>query len=160
MDSTQFKQRIVGAIVLVALGVIFIVASLDKIQSPQDFAQNIANYRLLPHPWINTVAVVLPWLEILVGSLLVVGIWIKSTIIMSNGMLFLFILAIGLALHQGLDISCGCFSTEPAAHKMSRWTLYWNFIWLIWGMIVLAYDNGKYTLPILFSFAGKSKASL
>ena len=66
-------------------------------------------------------------------------------------MLVLFILAIIQALLRDLDISCGCFSTDPDDHKMTRWTLYWNIIWLGWGIIIVRYHRFQYTLrDILF----------
>jgi len=135
----------------VALGLVFIVASLDKIQNPENFATNIANYRLLPYQLINLSAIVLPWLEIITGTLLVLGVWIRAAATLTCGMLVLFILAISQALLRDLDISCGCFSTDPADHKMTRWTLYWNIIWLGWGIIVVRYSEFQYTLrDILF----------
>lgn len=127
------------------LGVVFIAASLDKIQNPQNFAENIANYRLLPYPVINLVAIVLPWVEITTGVLLVAGIWITTNAVIMSGMLVAFSVAIFQALLRNLDISCGCFSTDPSAHAMTRWTLTWNLIWLGWGMAVLFLDQGKYT---------------
>jgi uncharacterized membrane protein YphA (DoxX/SURF4 family) len=93
----------------VALGVVFIVASLDKIQDPAAFAENIANYRIVPHEFIHIMAITLPWLEIVVGALLLLGIWTRANAALAFGMLFAFILAISQALIRDLDISCGCF---------------------------------------------------
>jgi uncharacterized membrane protein YphA (DoxX/SURF4 family) len=137
---------VVVTLLRVALGLVFIVASLDKIQHPESFATNIANYRLLPYQLINLSATVLPWLEIITGTLLVAGVWIRAAATLTCGMLLLFIMAISQALLRDLDISCGCFSTDPADHKMTRWTLYWNIIWLGWGMIVVCYQKLQYTL--------------
>lgn len=130
----------------VALGAVFIVASLDKIQNPENFATNIANYRLLPYQLINLTAIVLPWLEIITGTLLVLGLWIRSAAILTCGMLVLFIFAISQALVRDLDISCGCFTTNPDDHRMTRWTLYWDIIWLGWGILVVRYHHFQYTL--------------
>lgn len=127
------------------LGVVFIAASLDKIQNPQNFAENIANYRLVPYPFINLIAIVLPWVEIITGVLLVAGIWIKTNAVIISGMLVAFSVAISQALLRNLDISCGCFSTDPSAHAMTRWTLYWNLVWLGWGIAVFFLDHGRYT---------------
>jgi putative oxidoreductase len=130
----------------IALGVVFIAASLDKIQNPQSFADNIANYRVMPYQLVNLVAVTLPWVEIVTGSLLVTGIWIRTNALIVSGMLVVFSLAILQALLRNLDISCGCFSTDPAAYKMTRLTLYWNLIWLCWGILVTLCDQGRYTV--------------
>jgi uncharacterized membrane protein YphA (DoxX/SURF4 family) len=135
----------------VALGVVFIVASLDKIRDPETFATAVANYRLLPYTVINGIAVLLPWLEVVTGSLLVLGIWIRANTVIVWCLLFAFSIAIIQALARGLDISCGCFSTNPDADRMSLWTLIWDLIWLGWGGLIWTFDLGQYSLFTLFS---------
>ena len=158
-DTEDMKKLIFHPAVItllrVALGLVFIVASIDKIQHPESFAINIANYRLLPYQLINVSAIVLPWLEIVTGSLLVLGLWIRAAGILTCGMLLTFIAAISQALLRDLDISCGCFSTDPADHRMTRWTLYWNIIWLGWGMIIVYYHRFQYTLWDILSKGGR-----
>ena len=129
----------------IALGLVFILASTDKILKPDNFAKNIANYRVLPYEYINAVAIALPWLEIITGSLLLVGIWIRANALLTSSMLLVFIFAIAQALWLDLDISCGCFNTDPAAHKMTRWTLYWDILWLSWGTILLIFGRDAYS---------------
>lgn len=126
----------------VALGVVFIWASLDKIADPEAFAWNISHYRMVPQGLINLMAVGLPWIEIVCGVCLVLGLWVRPALLAVNGMLVVFIVAILSALSRDLDISCGCFSTDPAAHSMTRWTLYWDIIWLAMGLHALLLDRG------------------
>ena len=135
----------------VALGAVFIVASLDKIQNPEAFAKTIANYRLLPYKFINGIAIGLPWIEVVTGTLLVLGIWIRAGTAIVWGLLFAFSIAISQALARGLDISCGCFTTNPAAERMSLWTLIWDLIWLSWGVLVWIFDHGHYSLSKLLN---------
>ncbi len=130
----------------VALGLVFIIASADKIQHPDQFARAIANYRLFPYEFINGVAIVLPWLEMITGSLLLVGLCTRANAFLMNCMLLGFIFAIAQALWRHLDISCGCFTTDPRAHKMTRWTLYWDIVWLSWGMILFFSSQNAYSL--------------
>jgi putative oxidoreductase len=138
----------------VALGAVFIVASLDKIQNPEAFATNIANYRILPYNLINGIAIVLPWLEVITGTLLALGVWTRASTMIVWGLLLAFSIAISQALARGLDISCGCFSTNPVADRMSWWTLIWDLIWLSWGILVWIFDHGHYSL---FRFLNKRK---
>jgi uncharacterized membrane protein YphA (DoxX/SURF4 family) len=141
-----FSHPSFPAILRVALGVVFIAASVDKIMNPQNFAANIANYRLMPYQWINPAAIFLPWLEITTGSLLVMGIWTRANALLGSGMLLVFSIAILQALFRNLDISCGCFTTDPGAHKMTRWTFFWDLIWLSWGLAVVFLDRGRFSL--------------
>lgn len=142
----MFSHPLLVALLRVALGVVFIVASLDKIQNPEAFASTIANYRLLPYKTINGIAIVLPWAEVITGILLVLGIWVRANTLIACGLLLAFSVAIGQALGRGLDISCGCFSINPVAERMSLWTLIWDVIWLCWGMLIWFLDRGHYSL--------------
>ena len=134
------------ALLRVALGVVFIVASLGKIQDPEAFATNIANYRLLPYTVINAIAIVLPWVEVITGTLLILGVWIRASTMIVWGLLLAFSVAISQALARGLDISCGCFTTNLVAERMSWWTLIWDLIWLSWGILIWIFDHGHYSL--------------
>jgi putative oxidoreductase len=140
------SHPVLTALLRVALGAVFIVASLDKIQNPEAFATNIANYRLLPYTVINAIAIVLPWLEVVTGTLLVLGVWIRASTMIVWGLLLVFSVAISQALARGLDISCGCFSTNPVSERMSWWTLIWDLIWLSWGILIWIFDHGHYSL--------------
>jgi uncharacterized membrane protein YphA (DoxX/SURF4 family) len=130
----------------VALGGVFIVASIDKLRHPEAFATAIANYRLLPYTVINAMAIVLPWLEVITGAVLVLGVWIRASTMIVLGLLFAFSVGISQALLRGLDIGCGCFSTNPNAARMSWWTLIWDLIWFCWGILIWIFDRGGYTV--------------
>jgi uncharacterized membrane protein YphA (DoxX/SURF4 family) len=142
------------ALLRIALGAVFIVASLDKIQNPEAFSTTIANYRFLPYKCINGVAIVLPWLEVITGTLLVLGVWIRANTVIAGGLLLAFTFAISQALARGLDISCGCFSTNPDAARMSLWTLIWDVVWFCWGILIWIFDQGQYSL---FKFLNPKK---
>ena len=147
------------ALLRIALGVVFIAASMDKIMNPQNFAVNIANYRLIPYQWINLAAIILPWIEITTGSLLVMGIWTGTNALLGSGMLVVFSIAILQALFRNLDISCGCFSTDPGAQKMTRWTFFWNLIWLSWGLAVVFLDRGRFSLMEMIDKTRRKEAA-
>jgi uncharacterized membrane protein YphA (DoxX/SURF4 family) len=93
------------------IGGIFVVAGAVKIVNPAAFADSIANYRMLPHEWINAFAITLPWVEVAAGLLLIIGIWMRTNALLIALMLVMFIIAIGQAVGRGLNIECGCFGT-------------------------------------------------
>jgi len=147
------------ALLRVALGAVFIVASFDKIQNPEAFATTIANYRLLPYTVVNGIAITLPWLEVVTGTLLALGVWIRANTMLAWGLLLVFSFAISQALVRGLDISCGCFTTDPVAQRMTLWTLVWDLIWITWGILIWVFDHGRYSLVKLLNTRKEKIAS-
>ena len=95
----------------ILLGFVFIYAGAEKISDAAGFSTSIANYRLLPIFMINFFAITIPWIEIVAGSMLILGISVKENAAIITAMLSVFIIAIGISLIRGLDIECGCFGT-------------------------------------------------
>ena len=98
----------------IALGLLFIIASIPKIVDPPSFAHMIYNYRIMPWALINPMALIMPWLELLCGLALVLGIWKGAARTLIAGMLLVFILAISINLIRGNPIDCGCFNVADA----------------------------------------------
>jgi len=96
----------------IVLGVIFIYASLDKIQFPADFAIAVQNYQILPDVLTNLVAIILPWLELLCGLCLLSGLFLRESSSILAALLLIFIIALIAALVRGLDINCGCYGLD------------------------------------------------
>ncbi len=97
------------------LGMVFLYAAAGKIVDPADFAQAIANYQILPSAWINLTALFLPWLELVCGLGLVTGVCKYASTLLVTLMLVAFTAALAYAAYRGLDIHCGCFSTDGGA---------------------------------------------
>ena len=55
----------------IALGLFFVVAALPKIADPPGFAHMVYNYKMVPGPLVNAMALVLPWAELLMGVALI-----------------------------------------------------------------------------------------
>ena len=104
-----------GPVVLISrliLGAVFIYASLDKIMNPDDFAKAIGNYHVLPFGLENLLALVLPWVELLTGLCLIIGVMVDGATVLIILMNIVFIFAISQALARGISIECGCFSVS------------------------------------------------
>ncbi|MBN2031813.1 MAG: DoxX family membrane protein [Deltaproteobacteria bacterium] len=103
--------RVVSMLARLILGFLFIYASIEKIIHPGQFAEVIHNYQILPDLLINPTAIILPWLELILGAFLLIGIWLPGAVFLTNLLLVLFLGAMVFNLTRGLDIHCGCFST-------------------------------------------------
>ncbi len=107
-------HHILSIIIRFILGAIFIAAGIPKIIDTASFAGVVYNYQLLPDMFISVFSITLPWLEVIIGGLLIMGIWMPGTVIFYNLLMVAFIGALSFNAARGLDISCGCFSTEPS----------------------------------------------
>jgi len=105
------------------LGAIFVYASVDKIYHPAAFAQIIFNYQVLPNQLINVVAIILPWLELVLGLLLIVGIWLPGAIVMTNLLLVTFFATLVFNTLRGVNVHCGCFTTSAEGNPTTTWYL-------------------------------------
>jgi uncharacterized membrane protein YphA (DoxX/SURF4 family) len=106
------KDGIMVIIVRLILGAVFIYASIDKIAHPAAFAKAIYNYQILPIFLINLTAIILPWLELILGLFLVIGLFREGSVCIVTGLLVIFFGAMVFNLARGLDTHCGCFSTN------------------------------------------------
>lgn len=128
------------------LGLLFIFSSLEKIVDPAAFAQSIGNYKLLP-PWLPmTVATILPWLELLCGFSLLFGIFIRGSAFLLSAMLIVFTLAVISGILRGLDISCGCFTQDPAAGKIGWMKVLQNSTLIVLSLFLYYSNTGRFTL--------------
>lgn len=121
----------------VLFGLLFLAASLDKIYNQQAFAQIVANYQLLPPELVGVVAAILPWLEAVVGIALVTGAFRRGAALLAECMMLGFMGALAYNLNRGLDVACGCFTTDVSASAHMGDAMTRDAIFAIWGAIVI-----------------------
>lgn len=109
--------------VRLSLGAIFLIASVDKVLHPAAFAQAIFNYQILPDSLINITAILLPWVEVLLGLFLLTGWWLSGAVTLTNALLTVFFGALVFNVARGLDIHCGCFTTSAEGDPATTWYL-------------------------------------
>ncbi len=119
---------------------VFIFSGIEKITSPEKFADAILNYKLFPIFSINLIAIIIPWLELFIGVLLLFGIWIKENSMISFILLILFTVLVATTMLRGLDISCGCFGTK-FAQKVGLLKIGENTILMVISYIVFQFES-------------------
>ena len=92
------------------LACVFIYAGLIKLLDPRAFAHAIAQYDLIPEGLLPLVAVGLPALELLAGVGLIFE--VRGSLTVIAVLLLIFLVILGYAVWQNLDIDCGCFTAE------------------------------------------------
>jgi uncharacterized membrane protein YphA (DoxX/SURF4 family) len=95
-----------------ALAAVFLFAGYAKLPLRQPamlFAFTIDSYQLLP-PWaVSLVAHTLPWFELALGLLLLVGWPLRPVATLASLLLLVFFGVMVRTYARGLEIDCGCF---------------------------------------------------
>jgi len=99
----------VGLVARLALGGVLIVAGSLKIPYPYKAAAAMRAYQLLPNSLASLLGYILPWFEVGLGLLLILGVALRLTGLFGALLMVLFIAAISSAWARGLTIDCGCF---------------------------------------------------
>jgi putative oxidoreductase len=134
------------------IGGIFIYASIYKIFDPATFAVAVRNYLIIPASWSNTVALTLPWVEIVAGVFLILGIQVKPSALLTTGMLGVFLGAIIYAFSIGLDIDCGCFgSAATSGGRIGVTHIARDAALFLISAFVLFIDRGSFKVATLFT---------
>jgi uncharacterized membrane protein YphA (DoxX/SURF4 family) len=94
------------------LAAFFVVAGLAKIADPPGFAHEIHNFGLVPGNLVNAMALVLPWLEVITGVALFLGLARRSAARILGILLIVFVAALSINLARGKPVDCGCFGVS------------------------------------------------
>jgi len=66
---------------------------------------------------VNPTAVILPWIEAVCGICLITGVLAHGSLLIFNGLMAVFTLALIWNVWRGIDTECGCFSVAVQADK-------------------------------------------
>lgn len=114
-------------------GAVFIYAGALKLRDPVAFASDVTNYQIIPWAAAVRLAFYLPWLELVCGLALVFNRLVQGALLLTGGLMVIFIGASISARVRGIDISCGCFGS--ASDKLGfTWHLVLDFLLL--GVLV------------------------
>ena len=123
-------------------GLLLIFASIDKILHPVEFAQAVENYRVISIDLSRWAAVWIPHLEVVVGVLLITGIWLDSATLINSILMGIFLILVGQAWLRGLDINCGCFQIDEPS-SIDFWKILQNVGFLVGSIVLLINVNKK-----------------
>jgi len=126
------------------LGLTFIYASYNKILFPAEFAKIIYGYDLFPNALINLIAIILPFLELVTGIGLIIGVYPRPAVLIVNVLLVAFIILLSTNLIRGHEFDCGCFAiTNSGSAATTEGTLLRDFIYLALGIQVLCFRRPR-----------------
>jgi len=146
------SRNIFWRIVALIIGGIFIYAGVIKGMDPVGFANDIDNYKILPWPLTVRLAFYLPWLEILCGLAMTLGLFYRGGLLILTALISIFIMASVIAKARGLDITCGCFG-----HASKNWSFASHLAldFAILGMLVVSLARSYWGLSVRIRPFGK-----
>ncbi|WP_242361605.1 DoxX family protein [Anaeromyxobacter sp. SG17] len=103
------------ALLRIGLGATFLYAAATKLPDMAAFAENLANYRLVPPGLVPGAAASVIGIELALGLLLVTGRLARGAALVATGLLAVFTLGLSQALLRGIDLRCGCFGGNESA---------------------------------------------
>ncbi|MGA0079315.1 MAG: MauE/DoxX family redox-associated membrane protein [Candidatus Nanopelagicus sp.] len=131
------------------LGGVLIVAGALKVGNLQKSAMSVRAYEMLPIWLANFFGYALPWVEIGIGALLVLGVAVRMMGALGALIMLGFIIAIAQAWARGLSIDCGCFggggAIDPEDTKYLS-TILRDIGFLALGVFLYFYPKGRFAL--------------
>ncbi|RTL67196.1 MAG: DoxX family membrane protein [Pseudonocardiaceae bacterium] len=100
---------VIGTLARLGLAAVWLVSGAIKAADPDQTYIAVRAYDVLPTDVVSVVATVLPWLELALGVLLLVGLGSRAVAALSALVLVVFIAGVVQAWARGLSIDCGCF---------------------------------------------------
>jgi uncharacterized membrane protein YphA (DoxX/SURF4 family) len=124
------------------LALVFIVAGAAKVRRPRLFSRQVAAYHLLPATLVQPVAYTLPWLELLLGFALLIGLEVQVSSGLGAILMLVFSLAIGINLARGRqEMDCGCFGSGHS-EKISLKLLGRDLLFLLSLLVLIRHGGG------------------
>lgn len=134
------------------VGVLFIFSGLIKANDPLGFGYKLQEYFEVFHlsflnGFATGIAIILCALEVVLGALLLLGLWVKKTAFWLLGLIIFFTLLTFVSAVFKVVTSCGCFGD---AIKLTPWQSFTKDLILL-GLIVYIFMFRKVIQPIIKS---------
>ena len=113
MTTVAVAQRswtdLVGTVARLGLAAVWFVSGAIKAADPDQTWVAVRAYDVMPDSAVTVVAGVLPWFELALGVLLLLGVGTRLVGLISAVVLVAFMAGVSQAWARGLSIDCGCF---------------------------------------------------
>ncbi len=124
---------------------VFLYAASTKLPNMELFAEETANYQMLPAWLVPYFSTMLIGVEVLAGLMLLFGLFVRAAAAVTVLMNIAFIVALSQALIRGIDLTCGCFGGADLA---------------TWGTVLRDVLYIAMALPVVYFGGGSLRALL
>jgi uncharacterized membrane protein YphA (DoxX/SURF4 family) len=126
----------------IAVGLVLLLAGGAKIFSGRRYVDDLVSaYRILPAWSLRPVALGLPWFEVVLGVLLIVGVFATPVAAAGAALLTGFSLAIVVTLRRGVTAPCGCFG--HAIPSRTSWGLVGRNVVMVLVLTAVSWNGGS-----------------
>jgi uncharacterized membrane protein YphA (DoxX/SURF4 family) len=105
----RIAQPWVGTVVRLGLAAVWLAAGASKVGDLAASGRAVNAYQVMPYDVAKVVGAALPFVELMLGVLLLAGLATRLAATISTLLLVVFIAGITSAWIRGLSIDCGCF---------------------------------------------------
>ncbi|MFC6707712.1 MauE/DoxX family redox-associated membrane protein [Flexivirga alba] len=102
----------VGVAARLILGVTYLVAGILKARELEATRMDTRAFRILSYDLANIWGTFMPFLEIILGLLLIAGLMTRMTAVLGGLLMIAFIIGISSVWARGIVIQCGCFGSN------------------------------------------------
>ncbi|WP_265447461.1 MauE/DoxX family redox-associated membrane protein [Flexivirga meconopsidis] len=102
----------IGVAARLILGITYLVAGVLKAQQLETTRMDTRAFQILPYDLANIWGTFMPFLEIVLGVLLIVGLLTRMTAVLGGLLMLAFIIGIASVWSRGILIECGCFGSS------------------------------------------------
>jgi hypothetical protein len=129
------------------VGLFLVVAAVAKLRSDARFFLGaILALDVIPRSWAAPVSRGLPWIELVVGTALVLGVEAAWSAVAAFTLIGLLTAAILLALSNGKRVFCACLGFTAEQVAQSQWTMVWRNVLLMLACLSAAARPGAWRL--------------
>ncbi len=165
------KLSVVLLVLRVLLGGLFVFAAYSKLKPPDPnnpldnpiltYSMSVEAFHVLPPQLIEAGTFTIPWVEMIAGLMLVLGVWTRPAALVIGGLVGAFMWVIWGALASGnVDLDCGCFGGSALLCPKTGLTMchfYQDAVMAGVAAVLVLLGSGRFGLDGLASPAKPSK---
>ncbi len=135
------RNQYLSFVFRIALGVVFIISGAGKLSEGAAFVDQVEEANVLPHALAKFYGTALPWVEIVIGALLILGLFSRFAAGIGGLAALSFIVGNSTRLYRGLYGECGCFGSIASLQFSTRDALIVDFVLLIMAIQILIHKG-------------------